>query len=236
MILLLPKKTKWNHTDKVPVYNKTSKKYGLRLKLTKEEFVTKLKKFGDENCDNIHLIPIVNFNKNDYFVEIVWVVQIGKDIDIGIAFKRNDKYKAIMPSGIYLDINDQHKLLKYEHECKCLDSFKCIIDHLEIGRNTIVRTNQSVIRRQINEDLQLRDQIKETCRNLQQNLKKTEIFLQSVSSKQNELNQLQTQFNQQQNKILKLMPENQLQIYQNRIQENNSRLLSNINKLDGNQQ
>eukprot|EP01084_Bolivina_argentea_P280290 479320_1 len=77
--IITAKKTKWNHTDKVPVYNKTSKKYGLRLKLTKEEFVTKLKKFGDENCDNIHLIPIVNFNKNDYFVEIVWVVQIGKD-------------------------------------------------------------------------------------------------------------------------------------------------------------
>ncbi len=82
------------------------------LSVRKTSICTKIKNIADKNVNDIQLIPVVRFNnENKYFYEIAWIVKIGKDINIAISFKHiKNKY---LPSAIYLDIHDAHKLVAY---------------------------------------------------------------------------------------------------------------------------
>eukprot|EP01084_Bolivina_argentea_P144315 253235_1 len=240
--------TPWNCDDKIPIFNKTSKNNGMCLTLSKDAFAKKLNTFANESGD-IHLVPIVRFNKkNNYFYEVAWIAQIGKDINIGISFKLNPKGKSVfpyIPSAIYLDIRDQHKLVLDKHNCKCLANFKSIIDRLQIGKSDVSREYQSKMNRQMNEhknemneymklrekDMLVIDQMTTTCTNLQRDLQSLLQLQNQVAQQQNVLNTLQYQ---QQVSVLSTLNINPTQ-HQQQIQIHNNQLTNQINYLNHNE-
>eukprot|EP01084_Bolivina_argentea_P314188 544187_1 len=252
-VMIGGKNTPWNNEEKIPVFNKATKQTGLTLMLEKHEFVQKLKRFANNNINDIKLIPIVRFNnENKYFYEIAWIVEIGKDINIAISFKHiKNKY---LPSAIYLDIHDAHKLVAYKHNCDCLTNVNCFIDRLQIGENKQTRMYQGYKRKmeqKVNEqknqidqhenqmqdylrlraqDILIIDDMKLTCENLQCDLQS--------------LLQLQCSVNQQQqtcNRLHELNTLHTLNLNSQTIPSNpfhayNDQLTTQFNNLNSNQQ
>ena len=82
---------------------------------------------------------------------MVWIASVSvstnsikANVGIPLQIKQSKKYgQTLVPTGIYLDLNDAHALLPYKHECTCLDAFECEIDTLRIGPRQDMRKQRS---------------------------------------------------------------------------------------------
>eukprot|EP01084_Bolivina_argentea_P262241 443416_1 len=112
------KTTKWNSSKRIPIVN-VRNKYSFYVALSKCEFERRILKFT--NTKSVHLVP--RSNGASYRVEYVWIVNLDINIHIGLLLKLN-KHKSLSVeiSGIYTNINDQHRLIPHENNCQCLNN------------------------------------------------------------------------------------------------------------------
>eukprot|EP01084_Bolivina_argentea_P008685 16252_1 len=71
-----------------------------------------------------------------YSYEYIWIINIEKNMNIGISLKYDIEKNAINVNGIHLDktfIYKQHIVIEPSHECNCLNNFTSFITHLHIG-------------------------------------------------------------------------------------------------------
>eukprot|EP01084_Bolivina_argentea_P006524 12374_1 len=130
--LITSKRIKWNHCEKVPIFNKKQKlSFKRSLQLSKKEFVDKLNKFSKGSENNIRLVPIAIQDGVKYNFGIVWIVKLAKNINIGISLQMGKNVKSIMPCGIFLDLQQYHELVPCL-KCQCLENIVCNIDSLII--------------------------------------------------------------------------------------------------------
>eukprot|EP01084_Bolivina_argentea_P279523 477882_1 len=235
--IISSKNTPWNREDKIPIFNKSSKNSGLCLILSKEEFVNRVKSFAEINVNNnLILVPIIRFDKkNKYFYEICWIIEIGKNINIAICFKENLKRKSnipYIPSGIYLDINDQHRLVSYQHDCKCLINFICDIDRLQIGESEQFRTYQSKINKQKCKYENLQKQMNTVMEQREQDMLIVNEMIETYGKLKGDLHSLlqkQTDVEQQQNYCQQLLTLNGVAVQYNPLQQLNPAQILPVN-------
>eukprot|EP01084_Bolivina_argentea_P266581 452178_1 len=113
----------------IPVFKRKNNKYRIVLRIENEYMKRSMQ---DEKLKTSiiegGLIPIVMFNKSDYWIEWVSVVQIVDNTHIGISFIYNRLDNTIEISGIHVDLRslfEQHHLAsvhKNIDECTCFDN------------------------------------------------------------------------------------------------------------------
>eukprot|EP01084_Bolivina_argentea_P153763 268081_1 len=119
----------------IPVYRRSNQcnTQRITLSITQEKLNPLIKKTLN-NISNKQLIPILMFNNHKHWVEYIFIVNIQKNISIGISLQRNAQ-NALKITGIHLDkeiIFEQHELVS-PHNCHCLDGFVSIIHDIRVG-------------------------------------------------------------------------------------------------------
>eukprot|EP01084_Bolivina_argentea_P077590 140784_1 len=95
-------KFKWH---KIRILARRSSERELTLSLTKQELLKSFKEYFKQfEVNKMKLIPIVMFNKTDYWIEHILIVRLQHNIDIGISFIYNESFENnIRVNGIHLD-------------------------------------------------------------------------------------------------------------------------------------